>query len=107
MFKALADPTRLRILNLLRVGDLCVCHLIEVLRLPQSTVSRHLAYLRRSGLVETWEDGTWNHYRMTKPGTGVHLAILRCLGTCLGEVDQLKREREALAGVRRAGEAAG
>lgn len=61
---ALADPTRLRILALLGDGDVCVCHLYEALRIPQSKASRHLAYLRRAGLVETTKRGLWVHYRL-------------------------------------------
>ncbi len=97
LFKAFADPTRLRILNLLRENDLCVCNLIEVLKLPQSTISRHLAYLKRMGLVETWEEGTWNHYRLAKPVRKLHQALLACLGQCLGEVPQLRQDKQKLA----------
>ena len=57
VLKALADKTRLRILGLLAAGEVCVCHLHKSLKLPQPTVSRHLAYLRRAGLVETRKDG--------------------------------------------------
>src|SRR5919204_432990 len=64
LFRALSDATRLRILALLVDGEVCVCRLHETLRLPQPTVSRHLAYLRRSGLVETRRDGLWIHYRL-------------------------------------------
>ncbi|MGE3844352.1 MAG: ArsR/SmtB family transcription factor [Vicinamibacterales bacterium] len=64
-FKALADRTRLRILGLLGNNEVCVCHLHDSLGLPQPTVSRHLAYLRRSGLVVTRRDGVWMHYRVS------------------------------------------
>ena len=64
LFKALADATRLRILGLLLAGEVCVCDIHETLRIPQSKASRHLAYLRRSGLVETRREGLWIHYRM-------------------------------------------
>jgi ArsR family transcriptional regulator, arsenate/arsenite/antimonite-responsive transcriptional repressor len=63
-YKALADATRLRILTLLVEGEVCVCDIHDSLRLPQPTVSRHLAYLRRSGLVEARRDATWMHYRL-------------------------------------------
>src|SRR6187455_3552185 len=63
-FKALADATRLRILGLLLTGEVCVCHIHESLRIPQPKASRHLAYLRRSGLVETRREGLWIHYRL-------------------------------------------
>jgi ArsR family transcriptional regulator len=63
-YKALADPTRLRILALLVAGEVCVCEIHDTLRLPQPTTSRHLAYLRRTGLVEARRDATWMHYRL-------------------------------------------
>lgn len=64
-FKALADRTRLRILALLGKNEVCVCHIHDSLGLPQPTVSRHLAYLRRSGLVKARRDGVWMHYRVS------------------------------------------
>ena len=64
LFKGLSDETRLRILALLRDGEVCVCHIHAALQLPQPTVSRHLAYLRRSGLVEARREGIWMHYRL-------------------------------------------
>lgn len=63
-FKALSDETRLRILALLTRGELCVCDLMAVLRLPQSTVSRHLAYLRNAGLISDRREGVWMYYRL-------------------------------------------
>ena len=65
VFKALADKTRLRILALLGNNEVCVCHIHDTLRLPQPTVSRHLAYLRNSGLVDARRDGVWIHYRVS------------------------------------------
>jgi len=62
-FKGLSDATRLRILGLLAGGELCVCDLMAVLDLPQSTVSRHLAFLRKLGWVESRRSGKWMHYR--------------------------------------------
>ena len=66
VFKALADRTRLRILALLGNNEVCVCHIHDSLGLPQPTVSRHLAYLRRSGLVSARRDGVWMHYRVSQ-----------------------------------------
>src|SRR3954447_824886 len=63
-YKALADATRLRMLMLLADGEVCVCDIHDTLRLPQPTASRHLAYLRRVGLVEARRAGTWMHYRL-------------------------------------------
>jgi ArsR family transcriptional regulator, arsenate/arsenite/antimonite-responsive transcriptional repressor len=66
VFKALADKTRLRILALLGNNEVCVCHLHDSLGLPQPTVSRHLAYLRRAGLVDVRRDGVWMHYQVAR-----------------------------------------
>ena len=66
VFKALADKTRLRILALLGNNEVCVCHLHDTLALPQPTVSRHLAYLRRAGLVDVRRDGVWMHYQVAR-----------------------------------------
>ena len=64
IFKALSDETRLRILALLLDGELCVCEIIAALDLPQSTISRHLAYLRNSGWVSDRRQGVWMYYRL-------------------------------------------
>ncbi len=64
VLKALADPTRLRILALLASGEICVCHVHTALEVPQPTASRHLAYLKKSGLVEDRKVGLWKHYRL-------------------------------------------
>jgi ArsR family transcriptional regulator len=66
VFKALADATRLRILGLLLAGEVCVCHIHEALHIPQPKTSRHLAYLRRAGLVAARRQGTWMHYRLAE-----------------------------------------
>jgi ArsR family transcriptional regulator len=66
VFKALADKTRLRILALLGNNEVCVCHIHDSLEVPQPTVSRHLAYLRRAGLVDVRRDGVWMHYRVNR-----------------------------------------
>ena len=71
VYSALADPTRLRILSLLGEEEICVCHIHASLGVPQPTASRHLAYLRKSGLVETRRDGIWMHYRLAKIGNPV------------------------------------
>ena len=75
VYRALADETRLRILSLLRDGEVCVCHLQGSLRLPQPTISRHLAYLRKSGLVEARRDGVWMHYKLTAPSPVVQQVL--------------------------------
>jgi ArsR family transcriptional regulator len=71
-FRALADETRLRILALLLEGELCVCEIIAALELPQSTISRHLAYLRNSDWVRDRRQGVWMYYRLNE---GEHTII--------------------------------
>ena len=67
LFKALADRTRLRVIHLIGNDEVCVCFFVEVLKTNQPKVSRHLAYLRRAGLVSTRRDGKWMHYRLVEP----------------------------------------
>ena len=66
-FRALADPTRLRIINLIGDQEVCVCFFVEILKTNQPKISRHLAYLRRAGIVESRRDGIWMHYRLATP----------------------------------------
>ena len=95
--KAFADPVRLRLLNLLSDDrEVCVCHLHEALELPQPTVSRHLASLRKAGLVVGRKEGLWVHYRLAKPGAGLHRVLNECLGTCLADAEVVRRDRERL-----------
>src|SRR5882757_5344216 len=96
LFKALADATRLRILGLLLTGEVCVCDIHESLRIPQSKASRHLAYLRRSRLVETRRDGLWIHYRMGKLADPILAAITDAVRHALSHVDSVRRDGERL-----------
>ena len=96
LFKALADATRLRILGLLLTGEVCVCDIHESLKIPQSKASRHLAYLRRSGLVETRRDGLWIHYRLGKLVDPVMTAIVDAVRHGLTHVDTVHRDAERL-----------
>src|SRR5689334_3562013 len=66
-FKTLADRTRLRLLNLMGNGEVCVCFFVEILKINQPKISRHLAYMRRAGIVDTRRDGSWMHYRILQP----------------------------------------
>lgn len=77
LFKALADPTRLRLIKLLGDDEVCVCSCVKVLKTHQSKVSRHLAYLRRAGLVSARRDGKWIHYRLVDPSNPCAARILR------------------------------
>jgi len=88
IFKALADETRLRILLLLLDGELCVCELIAALELPQSTVSRHLAYLKKTGWVRDRKQGVWMYYRL-KGDDGLRNALTTLLQNSLAEAPEI------------------
>ena len=77
LFKALADPTRLRLIQLLGDEEVCVCSFVETLKTNQPKVSRHLAYLKRAGLVTTRRDGKWIHYRLVEPADPCAAKIVR------------------------------
>ena len=96
MFRAFSDPTRLRILNLLLTGELCVCDIVSTLRIAQPTVSRHLAYLKSAGLVESRRDGLWMHYKLATPRSVFHEKLIECLGCCVQEVPQLAKDAKRL-----------
>jgi ArsR family transcriptional regulator len=68
-FAALADPTRLRLLNLMNGREVCVCYFVEILRQSQPKISRHLAYLRKAGLVDARREGKWMHYKIREQDT--------------------------------------
>ena len=91
-FAAFSDPTRLRILHLLREGELCVGDLVAILDLPQPTISRHLAYLRRSALVETRKSGLWMYYSLAAAKSEFHRKLLDCLSACFADVPELKKD---------------
>jgi ArsR family transcriptional regulator, arsenate/arsenite/antimonite-responsive transcriptional repressor len=76
LFAALADPTRLRLLNLMNGREVCVCYFVEILKQGQPKISRHLAYLRRAGIVEARRDGKWMHYRIQRPDDAKAASIL-------------------------------
>jgi ArsR family transcriptional regulator, arsenate/arsenite/antimonite-responsive transcriptional repressor len=96
LFKALADATRLRILGLLLTGEVCVCDIHESLKIPQSKASRHLAYLRRSGLVDTRREGLWIHYRLGPLADPVLAAIVDAVRHALAHTDDVRRDAERL-----------
>jgi ArsR family transcriptional regulator len=79
LFRALSDPTRLRILHLLRAGELCVGDLVTVLDVPQPTASRHLAYLRQIGLIATRKNSYWTFYSISPAKTALRRQLLKCL----------------------------
>ena len=69
LFAALADPTRLRLLNLMNGREVCVCYFVEILQQGQPKISRHLAYLRNAGIVSARREGKWMHYSIERPRT--------------------------------------
>jgi len=97
IFKALSDETRLRILSLLSVGkELCVCDLMAVMEMPQSTVSRHLAYLRNANLVNDRRQGIWMHYK-TANSHGLVKNLLNALALHSRGNQQVASDRQKLA----------
>jgi len=96
LFQALADPTRLRILNLLAAGELCVCYFVEILGDPQPKISRHLAYLRRAGVVDARRDGKWIHYRLARPSDATRAHVLDAALAAIADDRQMHRDRMAL-----------
>jgi ArsR family transcriptional regulator len=99
--ECLCDRTRLRIMNLLRGGPLCVCHLQEILREPQVKVSRHLAYLRRRGLLVAERCGQWMIYRLPDDPPPALAAQLACLQDAAAEDTAFRRDEQRLAKLRK------
>ncbi|HXI92888.1 MAG TPA: metalloregulator ArsR/SmtB family transcription factor [Blastocatellia bacterium] len=96
LLRALADRTRLRLLNLMGNDEVCVCFFVEILRESQPKISRHLAYLRRAGIVVSRREGKWMHYRITEP-PDLHAArVLSEVRACLNEDKKMQRERSRL-----------
>ena len=92
LFRALADPTRLRLLNLIAEREVCVCYFVGILRISQPKVSRHLAYLRRAGIVAARRDGRWMHYRLVMPREPAAADILRAALEHLKSLPQMQRD---------------
>jgi len=99
LFSALADRTRLRLLNLLRSGELCVCYFVEILEETQPKISRHLAYLRRAGVVTARRDGKWIHYSLARPEDPHAAAVLDATLHAIENERQMKHDRLALSRV--------
>ena len=92
VFKALSDPTRLRILGLLLTGEVCVCHIYETLRISQPKASRHLAYLRAAGLVDARRDGLWMHYRLSGLPDPILQSISEMVRHALTHLDTVQKD---------------
>ena len=96
LFRALADRTRLRLLNLIGRDEVCVCYFVEVLRTPQPKISRHLAYLRRAGVVEARREGKWMHYRVIEPGNERAAQVLKSTQDWLATDREMQWDRSRL-----------
>ena len=102
LFKALADRTRLRLIHLLGEDEVCVCFFVEVLNTNQPKISRHLAYLRRAGIVASRREGKWMHYRLIEPSDPQAANIFREVRSWLGNNSEMRRDRERLEEICRA-----
>ncbi len=96
LFAALADVTRLRLLNLIAGREVCVCNLVDVLGQSQPKISRHLAYLRRAGVVSARREGKWMHYRMEEPKNAAMAAVMTTTLEGLKKDDAMRADREKL-----------
>jgi ArsR family transcriptional regulator len=95
-FRALADRTRLRLLNLLGTEEVCVCFFVEILKTNQPKISRHLAYLRRAGIVGVRREGQWMHYRIVEPADARAARVLNDVLSWLADDQEMQRDRERL-----------
>ena len=90
MFRAVCDRTRVRILNILRGGELCVGDIVEILQAPQPRISRHLSYLKKAGLVTARREGLWMHYSLAPVHSEFHRKLLDCMVVCFQEVPEVQ-----------------
>ena len=96
LLRALADRTRLRLINLMGDAELCVCYFVEVLETNQPKISRHLAYLRRAGVVAARREGLWMHYRVAVPPDSHAARILQEVRASFAHDPEMQRDRERL-----------
>jgi len=99
LFKALADRTRLRLLNLMSAGEVCVCFFVEVLGASQPKISRHLAYLRRAGVVAARREGKWMHYRIETPEDAHAARVFAEVMAWLAEEREMQKDRARLENI--------
>src|ERR1700744_2498059 len=97
LFAALADPTRLRLLNLMNGQEVCVCYFVEILKQGQPKISRHLAYLRNAGVVSARRDGKWMHYSIEWPKDAAAGSILNAALASLRADREMQADRERLS----------
>jgi ArsR family transcriptional regulator len=100
LFKALADRTRLRVIHLIGDDEVCVCFFVEVLKTNQPKISRHLAYLRRAGVVASRRDGKWMHYRLVEPPDPNAAKILREVRAGLADNPEMQSDKSRLEKIR-------
>ena len=98
-FRALADRTRLRVLNLLGDDEVCVCFLVEIIQTNQPHISRHLAYLRRAGVVGARREGKWMHYRIVDPPDPYAASVMSDVRAWLEQDKEMQRDRKRLVSV--------
>ena len=96
LFKALADRTRLRLISLIGDSEVCVCFFVAILKTSQPKISRHLAYLRRAGIVAARREGKWMHYRLAEPPDEHAAHIFREVRASLAMHPEMQRDREKL-----------
>ncbi len=96
LFAALADTTRLRLLNLMAGREVCVCYFVEILRQGQPKISRHLAYLRRAGIVAARREGKWMHYRISPPADTAAASVLAATLASFREDKQMLADLDKL-----------
>jgi ArsR family transcriptional regulator len=96
LFAALADTTRLRLLNLMAGREVCVCHFVEILGQSQPKISRHLAYLRKAGIVAARREGKWMHYSICTPTDAAAGSILTAVLATLGRDKQMRADQARL-----------
>src|SRR5215475_1213914 len=92
LFSALADPTRLRLLNLMAGREVCVCYFVEILKQGQPKISRHLAYLRNAGIVSARREGKWMHYSIQRPDDAAAKSILDAVLASLAEKPEMQAD---------------
>jgi len=95
-FRALADKTRLRLLNLIGSDEVCVCFFVEILKTNQPKISRHLAYLRRAGIADARREGQWMHYRIVEPTDRDAAQVLQEVMSWLSKDQEMQRDRQRL-----------
>jgi ArsR family transcriptional regulator len=103
IFRAFSDRTRLRILHLIQGGECCVGNIVEILGIEQPSASRHLAYLRRAGLVSVRRAGLWCYYSLAPARVPFHQKLLECLACCFVEVPVLRADNARAKRLREAG----